>query len=250
FVWRSLSRAGAVSGSRASSANASRRPPDRRAVDSRPADAKLNPAIPARHLGISGHRDFLHHACPRHLFRPLTGTPEQAKVGDSGGSPPTLHRKVTVVRSQISSFMPNPVELTVELTPAQRAVEPRNADSHLAFIAAGLRTCVQYRNRTGDPVCFVDLDGVHQGRPRRRLTTIVGYTAEQEVTRARVTVPASAHPIDSINLKDQRLGVYEQLVGLINRHGVTQGRIRLELASAERHAGLTVNEYETLLMRH
>jgi thiamine phosphate synthase YjbQ (UPF0047 family) len=137
-----------------------------------------------------------------------------------------------------------------ELTDAQRAVEPRNADSHLAFIAAGLRTCVQYRNRSGDPVCFVDLDGVHQGRPRRRVTTIVGYTAEEEVTRARVTVPVSAHPVDSINLKDQRLGVYEQLVGLLDRHGVTQGRIRLELASGERHAGLTVNEYETLLMRH
>jgi thiamine phosphate synthase YjbQ (UPF0047 family) len=137
-----------------------------------------------------------------------------------------------------------------ELTDAQRAVEPRNADSHLAFIAAGLRTCVQYRNRTGDSVCFVDLDGVHEGRPRRRLTTIVGYTEEEEVTRARVIVPVSAHPVDSINLKDQRLGVYEQLVGLLERHGVTRGRIRLELASGERHAGLTVNEYETLLMRH
>jgi hypothetical protein len=31
---------------------------------------------------------------------------------------------------------------------------------------------------------------------------------------------------------------------------VTKGRIRLTLASGERHAGLTVNEYETLLMRH
>src|SRR6266851_5439907 len=55
-----------------------------------------------------------------------------------------------------------------ELTSAQRAIEPRNADSHLAFIAAGLRTCVQYHNHAGDPVCFVDLDGVYDGRPRRR----------------------------------------------------------------------------------
>ncbi len=137
-----------------------------------------------------------------------------------------------------------------ELSDAQRAIEPRNADSHLAFIAAGLRTCVQYRNRADDAVCFVDLDGVHEGRPRRRLTTIVGYTAEEEVARASVPIPVSRHPVDSINLKDPRLGVYEQLVELIARHGVTQGRIRLELASGERHAGLTVNEYETLLMRH
>ena len=33
-------------------------------------------------------------------------------------------------------------------------------------------------------------------------------------------------------------------------HGVTKGRIRLTLAPGEHHAGLTVNEYETLLMRH
>jgi len=31
---------------------------------------------------------------------------------------------------------------------------------------------------------------------------------------------------------------------------VTKGRIRITLAPGERHAGLTVNEYETLLMRH
>jgi hypothetical protein len=31
---------------------------------------------------------------------------------------------------------------------------------------------------------------------------------------------------------------------------VTSGRVRLELAGAERQAGLTVNEYETLLMRN
>jgi thiamine phosphate synthase YjbQ (UPF0047 family) len=135
-----------------------------------------------------------------------------------------------------------------DLTRAQRAVEPRNADSHLAFIAAGLCTCVSYRNH--GPVCFIDLDGVHGGRPRRRLTTIVGYTEEEEVARARVPVPVSTHPVDSINLKDPRLGVYDQLAELVARHGVTHGRIRIELASGERHAGLTVNEYETLLMRH
>ena len=33
-------------------------------------------------------------------------------------------------------------------------------------------------------------------------------------------------------------------------HGVTKGRLRITLAPGERHAGLTVNEYETLLMRH
>src|SRR4026207_1083476 len=37
---------------------------------------------------------------------------------------------------------------------------------------------------------------------------------------------------------------------LLARRGVSRGRIRLTLAPGERHAGLTVNEYETLLMRH
>src|SRR3712207_9360267 len=31
---------------------------------------------------------------------------------------------------------------------------------------------------------------------------------------------------------------------------LTKGRLRIALAPGERHAGLTVNEYETLLMRH
>ena len=50
--------------------------------------------------------------------------------------------------------------------PAQRPSEPRNADSHLAFMAGALRTCVAYLNRPGEPMSFIDLDGVHAGRPR------------------------------------------------------------------------------------
>jgi thiamine phosphate synthase YjbQ (UPF0047 family) len=137
-----------------------------------------------------------------------------------------------------------------ELTHEERAVEPLNADSHLAFIAAGLRTCVSYVNRPSDPVSFIDLDGVNAGRPRRRLTTIVGYSGEEQVARIRLPIPVSAHTVDSINLKDPRLGLFEQLDEVVTRHGIERGRIRLELSTRERHAGLTVNEYETLLMRH
>ncbi len=137
-----------------------------------------------------------------------------------------------------------------DLTTEERAVEPQNADSHLTFMAAGLSTCVSYVNRHGEPVCFVDLDGVTNGRPRRRLTSIVGFNREKEVARVRIAVPMSAHPVDSINLKDPRLGIYDELVDLVKHHSVTTGRVRLELARGERQAGLTVNEYETLLMRH
>jgi thiamine phosphate synthase YjbQ (UPF0047 family) len=137
-----------------------------------------------------------------------------------------------------------------ELAPEQRLIEPRNADSHLAFIAAGLRTCVSFPNRANEPVRFVDLDGMHAGQPRQRLTRIIGYQREEEIERIRIEVPVSAHPVDSINLKDPRLGIYEQLNALIERHDLTKGRLRMALDHGERHAGLTVNEYETLLMRY
>jgi hypothetical protein len=37
---------------------------------------------------------------------------------------------------------------------------------------------------------------------------------------------------------------------LLSRHGVSKGRIDVALAASERDAGVTVNEYETLRMRH
>jgi thiamine phosphate synthase YjbQ (UPF0047 family) len=142
------------------------------------------------------------------------------------------------------------IERRTELSPAQRPSEPQNAHSHLAFMAGALRTCVAYSNRPGEPMSFIDLDGVHAGRPRTRHTSVLGYSAEETVAQARVVVPVSGHRVESINLKDPRLGVYEQCAELVKQHGVTKGRIRLSLGAGERHAGLTVNEYETLLMRH
>jgi thiamine phosphate synthase YjbQ (UPF0047 family) len=137
-----------------------------------------------------------------------------------------------------------------DLDSTQRAIEPRNADSHLAFIASGLRTCVTHPNRPGEPVCFVDLDGMNDGRPRRRLTRLIAFTRERLVTSTRIEVPVSEHPIDSVNLKDPRLGIYERLAEFVKHTGVQKGRLRLSLDPTERHSALTINEYETLLMRH
>jgi hypothetical protein len=137
-----------------------------------------------------------------------------------------------------------------ELTEDQKPVEPHNADSHLAFMAGALRTCVAYPNKPGEPVSFIDLDGVHAGRPRRRLTSVLGYSVEEAVGHTRLTVPVSGHAVDSVNLKNPKFGIYEQCAALVKRHGVTKGRLRITLAPGERHAGLTVNEYVTLLMRH
>jgi thiamine phosphate synthase YjbQ (UPF0047 family) len=137
-----------------------------------------------------------------------------------------------------------------DLNPAQRAVEPRNADSHLAFMASGLRACVTHPNRASESVFFVDLDGVVKGQPRRRLTRVLGFHDERVVRTTRLDVPVSSHPIDSVNLKDPRLGLHAQLSEFIASTGVSRGRLRIDLDPAERHSALTVNEYETLLMRY
>jgi thiamine phosphate synthase YjbQ (UPF0047 family) len=142
------------------------------------------------------------------------------------------------------------IDLRSELSNDQREVEPRNADAHLAFIAAGLRTCVRYVNRPDRAVYFVDLDGVTGGTPRRRFARVVGFNSEEIVARERVHVPVSSHPLDSVSLKDVRIGLYARIDELIQRHGITKGRLRLALGPGEYHAALTINEYETLLMRH
>lgn len=142
------------------------------------------------------------------------------------------------------------IEERRDLDAAQRAVEPRNADSHLAFIAGGLRPCVTHPNRPEEPVCLVDLDGVNDGRPRRRLVRLIGFTRETVVATTRLEVPMSPHPIESLNLKDPRLGLHARLGEFVATAGVGTGRLHLALDPAERHAALTVNEYETLLMKH
>ncbi|MGH2392805.1 MAG: hypothetical protein ACRDGH_04815, partial [Candidatus Limnocylindria bacterium] len=137
-----------------------------------------------------------------------------------------------------------------DLDAAQRAVEPRNADSHLAFIAGGLRPCVTHPNRPGERVCFVDLDGMNEGRPRRRLVRVIGYRSEAAVAHTRIEVPMSRYAIESVNLKDPTLGIEERLADFVAGAGVGTGRLHLALDPGERHAALTVNEFETLLMKH
>lgn len=157
----------------------------------------------------------------------------------------------TTVFPKGAGYRHDELDLRKELSDEQRPVEPTNADSHLAFIGSGLRNCVSYVTRRPGPVSFIDLDGVHRGKPRRRVTTMVGYDNEIEIAKTMLRVPVSkTHPVDAVNLKDSRLGLYDQLGALIEQHGVAKGRIRLSLGSGEQFASLTVNEYETLLMKY
>lgn len=137
-----------------------------------------------------------------------------------------------------------------ELSPAQRIREPRNADSHLTFIGAGLSNCVTYSATGTTPVYFVDLDGIHPAGSRTRRARVVAYSAEEMAYQGQLAIPVSRHPIDSVNLRDPATGVMEILKALLARHGVGKGRIDLCVPCREDHAGLTVNEYETLLMRY
>ena len=148
-----------------------------------------------------------------------------------------------------AGYQHDELQLREELSEEQRRAEPRNGDSHLAFISAGLRPCVSYRNRPGEPVYFIDLDGVNGESRRHRITNVLGFHEERVVARERATIPVTAEPVDSVNLKNPCLGLFDRLQTLIDRHGVVKGRIHLALAEAERQAGLTVNEYERLLMQ-
>ena len=142
------------------------------------------------------------------------------------------------------------MHLRSELTDEQKVVEPRNGDSHLTFIGAGMRNCVTYRSRPDAPVYFIELDGKSEALLRQRRTTVVAYDHDQIVARASVAIPVSKHPIDSINLADPKLGLLERINELVARAGVERARVDLIVDPSERNVGLTVNEYETLLMQH
>jgi hypothetical protein len=79
---------------------------------------------------------------------------------------------------------------------------------------------------------------------------LIGFTNERIVRAMRIEVPVSGHAIDSVNLKDPRLGIDQQLAAFAAAAGVPRGRLRLALDPGERHSALTINEYETLLMKY
>jgi thiamine phosphate synthase YjbQ (UPF0047 family) len=142
------------------------------------------------------------------------------------------------------------MHLRQELNDAQREKEPRNGDSHLTFIGSGMTNCATHANRPPRPVYFIDLDGECDGQRRRRRARVLGYDHERVVAEEVILVPVSRHPIDSVNLADPRFGFLEQIEDMMARSGLEKGRVDLALHAEERDSGLTVNEYETLLMRH
>ena len=117
-------------------------------------------------------------------------------------------------------------------------------------MGSGMRSAASYELHGDEPVWFVELDGVHVGGTRYRRTTVIAYSGEEDVAQSQVHVPASPHSIDAQNLRDPRLDLIGQLEELARAHQVSFGRFDVSLAVEESDAGLTVNEYETLLMTH
>lgn len=141
------------------------------------------------------------------------------------------------------------LERRTELTEAQKITEPLNADSHLTFISAGLVNCVAPEEGSDEPVWWVELDGVFGPHRRVRRATVIGYDEERAVARAQFSVPVAAHGFDSVNLRDASLGLFDRLQEMVEGSGIRNGRIDMVLGPDEQSAGLTVNEYETLLMK-
>ena len=78
----------------------------------------------------------------------------------------------------------------------------------------------------------------------------MAYDDERIAARETFEVPLSRHPVDSVNLADPKIGLVERINEIVARSGIDKGRVDIALRASERNAGLTVNEYETLLMRH
>ena len=149
-----------------------------------------------------------------------------------------------------AAYSHDQMDLRTELTDAQKLIEPRNGDSHLTFIGARMRNCVEHRTNLSSPVYFIDLDGTTEAFRRERKTTILGFDRERPVAKMSISIPVSRHPIDSINLADPRLGMLESVDDLLRRLGVEHARVDLIVDPAERNVGLAVNEYETLLIQN
>lgn len=149
-----------------------------------------------------------------------------------------------------ADYIHDKMDLRDELSEDQRKVEPKNADSHLTFISSGLKNCATYFNNPEQPVYFIELDGVSEFGKRKRKTSALYYNVEEPIYEHTEGIPVSDHPIDAVSLRDPNLGYLDKLNEKLKAYDIEQGMIEISLDPDEKNAGLTVNEYETLLMQH
>ena len=187
-------------------------------------------------------------------FHTTAGYLEQAvcaRLGHSHRQLAPLLRAVQKIFPHNAGYFHDRLQLRDELSESQKEAEPINGDSHLTFIGAGLNNCVIYIHHPDEPVYFIELDGIYKHHARQRRTTVMAYSGTEMVRRGRVTIPVSeGRAIEAFNLKEPRYGLFSQVADWSRQHGVEKGYIDIRLAPGEKHVGMTVNEYETLLMRN
>jgi len=179
---------------------------------------------------------------------------------------PTLRRRVgrdearlTAFVDALAAFFPpeagyehDRLSLRDELSEAQKLVEPLNADAHLAFIGGGFSNCVVESSSSQTPIWFVDFDGVfldrrEQVNQRTRTATLVGFDHEHTVHSIRVTLP-DVREGKVVRLDAPELGLLDAIQEGIAAKTIASGRIRVDLENPRRGEGLTMNEFEALLM--
>ena len=187
-------------------------------------------------------------------FHTTAGYLEQAvcrRLGYSHKQLAPLIRAVQKIFPHNAGYFHDRMQLRDELSDSQKEQEPVNGDSHLTFISAGLNNCVIYLHHADEPVYFIELDGIYKHHVRQRRTTVMAYSDAEAVHRGRVSIPvAGSRAIAAFNLKESQYGLFSQVADWSRQHGVDKGYLDIRLAPDEKHVGMTVNEYETLLMRN
>ena len=170
------------------------------------------------------------------------------KLGHERNSVNAYVRSVQRLFPEGAPYWHDRMHLRTELSEEQRKFEPLNADSHLAFICLGLANCVTYDNKLNAPVHFIDLDGMYNGQLRNRKSWVVGYNTTECVYESMIEIPAPEKHVQAINLTDDKTDLLSLIKRLVQQHRINRGLATIDLEDDEKYAGLTVNEYETLLV--
>jgi len=207
------------------------------------------PHLAARYNGVlTSYRKLLY--CSMHTTAGFLDPDMAEKVAYCRESVEAVIRSAKQLFPHGAPYWHDLMSLRSELSEEQKLREPHNADSHLVFISMGLSNAVEYDNCPGRPVYFVDLDGVYDGIQRKRKSIIIGYNTAECVHEHVLDVPMIEKSVMSVDLGNQIFGPKAPIDALIAKHKIHRGAVVLALEDEEEHAGLTVNEFEPLLIEN
>ena len=182
--------------------------------------------------------------CSVHTTAGFLEQPLALKLGNNREGIESLVRSAHRLFPEGAPYWHDRMELRSELSAEQRKHEPLNADSHLAFICLGLCNCVLYKFAPEKPVYFIDLDGKSNETFRSRKSIAVGYNDADCVHEETLQIDLPGKNRCAVDLKKS----LPDLQALVAKHQIHRGLVTLELAPDEKHAGVTVNEFESLLV--